>query len=236
MKDNEPVLIILGDTIFDADLKPVIHGDYDSLGVMPVADPRRFGIVEMKGRFVRRLIEKPERPTSHLAVVGVYNIRNTPLLRQCLEHIVKNKITTKNEYQLTDALQLMIDRGAKFKTFKIKGWYDCGKPETLLATNRKLLAKLEPVSRVKTALILPPVFVSKSARVENCILGPNVSVADKAVLKNSIIRNSIIGIQATVENSILDSSLVGNRAQVKGVFRQLNVGDSSEINLSHPHL
>jgi glucose-1-phosphate thymidylyltransferase len=236
MKDDEPVLIILGDTIFDADLKPVIHGDYDSLGVMPVADPRRFGIVEMKGRFVRRLIEKPERPTSHLAVVGVYNIRNTPLLRQCLEHIVKNKITTKNEYQLTDALQLMIDRGAKFKTFKIKGWYDCGKPETLLATNRKLLAKLEPVSRVKTALILPPVFVSKSARVENCILGPNVSVADKAVLKNSIIRNSIIGIQATVENSILDSSLVGNRAQVKGVFRQLNVGDSSEINLSHPHL
>jgi glucose-1-phosphate thymidylyltransferase len=236
MKDDEPVLIILGDTIFDADLKQVIHGDYDSLGVMPVADPRRFGIVEMKGRFVRRLIEKPERPTSHLAVVGVYNIRNTPLLRQCLEHIVKNKITTKNEYQLTDALQLMIDRGAKFKTFKIKGWYDCGKPETLLATNRKLLAKLEPVSRVKTALILPPVFVSKSARVENCILGPNVSVADKAVLKNSIIRNSIIGIQATVENSILDSSLVGNRAQVKGVFRQLNVGDSSEINLSHPHL
>jgi glucose-1-phosphate thymidylyltransferase len=236
MKDDEPVLIILGDTIFDADLKPVIHGDYDSLGVMPVADPRRFGIVEMKGRFVRRLIEKPERPTSHLAVVGVYNIRNTPLLRQCLEHIVKNKITTKNEYQLTDALQLMIDRGAKFKTFKIKGWYDCGKPETLLATNRKLLAKLEPVSRVKTALVLPPVFVSKSARVENCILGPNVSVADKAVLKNSIIRNSIIGIQATVENSILDSSLVGNRAQVKGVFRQLNVGDSSEINLSHPHL
>jgi glucose-1-phosphate thymidylyltransferase len=236
MKDDEPVLIILGDTIFDADLKPVIHGDYDSLGVMPVADPRRFGIVEMKGRFVRRLIEKPERPTSHLAVVGVYNIRNTLLLRQCLEHIVKNKITTKNEYQLTDALQLMIDRGAKFKTFKIKGWYDCGKPETLLATNRKLLAKLEPVSRVKTALILPPVFVSKSARVENCILGPNVSVADKAVLKNSIIRNSIIGIQATVENSILDSSLVGNRAQVKGVFRQLNVGDSSEINLSHPHL
>jgi glucose-1-phosphate thymidylyltransferase len=236
MKDNEPVLIILGDTIFDADLKPVIHGDYDSLGVMPVADPRRFGIVEMKGRFVRRLIEKPERPTSHLAVVGVYNIRNTLLLRQCLEHIVKNKITTKNEYQLTDALQLMIDRGAKFKTFKIKGWYDCGKPETLLATNRKLLAMLEPVSRVKTALILPPVFVSKSARVENCILGPNVSVADKAVLKNSIIRNSIIGIQATVENSILESSLVGNRAQVKGVFRQLNVGDSSEINLSHPHL
>jgi glucose-1-phosphate thymidylyltransferase len=98
------------------------------------------------------------------------------------------------------------------------------------------LVKLNPVSQIKTALILPPVFVSKSARVENCILGPNVSVADKAILRNSIIRNSIIGIQASVENSTLDSSLVGNRAQVKGVFRQLNVGDSSEINLTQPHL
>jgi glucose-1-phosphate thymidylyltransferase len=235
MKDDEPVLIILGDTIFDADLKPVIQGKHDSLGIMKVADPRRFGIVEMKGRFVRRLIEKPERPKSHLAVVGVYFIRNTPLLRQCLEHIVKNGITTKNEYQLTDALQLMIDRGARFETFRINGWYDCGKPETLLATNRKLLAKLNPVSKIKTALIIPPVFVSRSARVQNCILGPNVSVADRAIIRNSIIRNSIIGIQATVENSTLDSSLVGNSAQVKGVFRQLNVGDSSEINLSQPH-
>jgi glucose-1-phosphate thymidylyltransferase len=236
MRDDEPVLIILGDTIFDADLIPVIRGDYDALGVMKVADPRRFGIVEMKGRFVQRLIEKPERPTSHLAVVGVYFIQDTRLLKQCLEYIVKNKIMTKNEYQLTDALQLMIDRGAKFKTFKIKGWYDCGKPETLLETNRKLLVKRNPVSKIKTALILPPVFVSKSARVENCILGPYVSVADKAVLRNSIIRNSIIGIQASVENSTLDSSLVGNRAQVKGVFRQLNVGDSSEINLTQSHL
>ena len=234
MRDDEPVLIILGDTIFDADLIPMIRGDYDALGVKKVADPRRFGIVEMKGRFVRRLIEKPERPTSHLAVVGVYFIKNTRMLKECLEHIIKNKIMTKNEYQLTDALQLMIDRGAKFKTFKIKGWYDCGKPETLLETNRKLLVKLNPVSKIKTALILPPVFVSKSARVENCILGPYVSVADKAILRNSIIRNSIIGIQASVENSTLDSSLVGNRAQVKGVFRQLNVGDSSEINLTQP--
>lgn len=234
MEDDEPVLIILGDTIFDADLIPVIQGDYDSLGVMKVDDPRRFGIVEMKGRFVRRLIEKPERPTSHLAVVGVYFIKDTPLLKQCLGYIVRNKITTKNEYQLTDALQLMIDRGARFKTFKIKGWYDCGKPETLLETNRKLLAKLNSHPRIKSALILPPVFVSRSARVQNCILGPNVSVADKAIIRNSIIRNSIIGIQATVENSALDSSLVGNGAQVRGVFRRLNVGDSSEINLTQP--
>ncbi len=234
MKDDEPILIILGDTIFEADLAPVIQGEYDSLGVKKVADPRRFGIVEMKGRFVKRLVEKPDKPTSHLAVVGVYFIRNTGLFKQSLEEIVKKKIMTKDEYQLTDALQLMIEQGVNFKTFPVKEWYDCGKPETLLETNRKLLTKMKSMPQIATSLVIPPVFVSKSARVENCILGPSVSVADKAVLKNSIIRNSIIGEQARVENSTLDSSLVGNHAKVKGIFRQLNVGDSSEINLIQP--
>ena len=234
MKDDEPVLIILGDTIFEADLMPVIRGGYDALGIKKVADPRRFGIVEMKGKFIKQLVEKPNKPKSHLAVVGVYFIRNTNLFKECLKEIVTRKIKTKNEYQLTDALQLMIQRGVNFKTFKVNEWYDCGKPETLLETNRRLLAKTKLVMKRKGSLILPPVFISKSAQVENCILGPNVSVADQAVLKNSIIRNTIIGEKARVENTTMDSSLIGNHAQVKGIFRQLNVGDSSEINLTQP--
>lgn len=234
MKDDEPVLIILGDTIFEADLTPVIRGGYDALGIKKVADPRRFGIVEMKGQFIKRLVEKPKKPKSHLAVVGVYFIQSTGLFKESLKEIVTRKIKTKNEYQLTDALQLMIQRGANFKTFRVTEWYDCGKPETLLETNRRLLAKTKPVLKRKGSLILPPVFVSESAQVENCILGPNVSVADQAVLKNSIIRNSIIGEKARVENTTMDSSLIGNYAQVKGIFRQLNVGDSSEINLTQP--
>ncbi len=234
IKDDEPVLIILGDTIFEADLMPVIRGGYNALGIKRVADPRRFGIVEMKGQFIERLVEKPKRPTSQLAVVGVYFIQSTALFKECLKEIVTRKIKTKNEYQLTDALQLMIRHGVKFKTFKVTEWYDCGKPETLLETNRRLLAKTKSVQKRKGSLIIPPVFVSPSAQVENCILGPNVSVADKAILKNSIIRNSIIGEKARVENTTMDSSLIGNHAQVKGIFRQLNVGDSSEINLTQP--
>jgi glucose-1-phosphate thymidylyltransferase len=232
MKDGEPVLIILGDTVFEADLLPVIKGGYDALGVKKVKDPRRFGIVEMKGKFVKKLIEKPEMPTSNLAAVGVYYIKSTAMLKKSLSQIIAKKITTKNEYQLTDALQLMIDRGVKFNTFNIRGWYDCGKPETLLETNRQLLAKTKPMRKLKGSLVIPPAFVSKTAKVENCILGPNVSVANKAVLKNSIIKNSIIGEQACVEDSILDSSLIGNCAQIKGAFHRLNVGDSSEINLT----
>jgi len=235
IKNNEPVLIVLGDTIFETDLSPVLKGKFNALGTKKVEDPRRFGIVEMERGFAKKLVEKPDKPTSNQAVVGVYYITSTETFKESLEEMIKKRIMTKNEYQLTDALQLMIDKGIKFKTFEITGWYDCGKPETLLETNRHLLSKIKPTSlkmhsqRFKSSVVIPPIFVSRSAKVKNSILGPYVSVADKAVIKNSIIKNSIISEQAEVDNCLLDSSLIGNNAEVNGVFHQLNVGDSSEI-------
>src|SRR5262245_7773374 len=85
---SEPVLIILGDTIFDVDLQPVLQSKQSALGVKEVDDPRRFGVAEMKDGFITRLIEKPENPTSHLAVVGLYYIMNTPLLVSTLRQVV----------------------------------------------------------------------------------------------------------------------------------------------------
>jgi len=235
IKNNEPVLIILGDTIFEADLSPVLKGKFDALGTKKVEDPRRFGIVEIERGFVKKIVEKPEKPKSNQAVVGVYYITSTETFKESLEEMMQKNIKTKDEYQLTDALQLMIDKGVKFKTFEIKGWYDCGKPETLLETNRHLLSRIKPTSlktysqKPKSSVVIPPVFVSPSAKVVNSILGPYVSVADKAVIENSIIRNSIISERAKVSNCLLGSSLIGNNAEVNGVFHQLNVGDSSEI-------
>jgi glucose-1-phosphate thymidylyltransferase len=235
IKNNEPVLIILGDTIFEADLLPVLGSKFDALGTKKVEDPRRFGIVETERGFVKKIVEKPEKPKSNRAVVGVYYITSTETFKESLKEMVQKNIRTKNEYQLTDALQLMIDKGVKFKTFEIKGWYDCGKPETLLETNRHLLSRIKPTGLAtysqtpKSSVVIPPVFVSPSAKVENSILGPFVSVADKAVIENSIIRNSIISERAKVSNCLLDSSLIGNNAEVNGVFDHLNVGDSSEI-------
>jgi glucose-1-phosphate thymidylyltransferase len=232
LEDGQPVLIILGDTIFDADLLPVIEGKHDSLGVKRVADPRRFGVAEKRGGFVTRLIEKPKKPTSNLAVVGIYYIKSSGALKASLDQIITRRMMTKGEYQLTDALQLMIDGGVRFRTFNVKGWYDCGKPEALLETNRQLLGKGKQVRRLKGSRIIAPVFAAKSARVEGCVLGPNVSVGEKAHLRDSSIENSIIGQGALVEDSTLTSSLVGNRARIKRASGSVNVGDSSEIDLS----
>ncbi len=162
----------------------------------------------------------------------MYHIRSTRLFRESLNRIVTDRIMTKGEYQLTDALQTMIDRGAKFRTFNVSGWYDCGKPETLLETNRQLLAKTKRAGKFPGCSIIPPTFVSKTAEVKNCVLGPNVSVAEDAVLKDSIIRDSIIGRGACVESSVLESSIIGNQVRLRGAVGRLNVGDLSELELT----
>jgi len=229
VKKDEPVLIILGDTIIEANLGPVLKRKQNALGTHWVDDPRRFGIVEKERGWVKRLVEKPEHPTSHQAIVGLYYITDTWLLKECLKEIVSKNIRTRGEYQLTDALQLMINRGAKFSTFNIDGWYDCGKPETLLETNQHLLSKMKLKRKIPGSVLIPPVYVSPTAKIIDSVVGPFVSVADDAVIRSSIIRNSIIGEESEVNFCLLESSLIGIAANVFGTYQKLNVGDSSVV-------
>ncbi|MDH3251896.1 MAG: sugar phosphate nucleotidyltransferase [Ignavibacteria bacterium] len=229
---GEPVLIILGDTIFDVDLAPVLRSSESALGVKTVEDPRRFGVAELVNGYISRLVEKPENPTSHLAVVGLYFLRNGKQLVSSLETLVEKNIRTRNEYQLTDALQLMIDGGEKFKIFNVDGWYDCGKPETLLSTNRSLLEKKSTSRPLKGVVINEPVYIAQTAVLTNCVVGPYTTVGDRAEISESIVRNSIIGEEAQVHHSLLEASIIGNGATVKGAYKRINVGGSSEISYS----
>ena len=229
---GEPAVIVYGDTLFKANLKN-LKGDCDGyIGVKEVDDPKRFGVVEMDGNFIKRLIEKPKNPTSNLAVVGVNYISNTKLLFESLEDIIKNNKKTRGEFQLTDAFQTMVEGGTKLKTFEIKEWYDCGKPDTLLLTNRRLLEEDGGYSKQKDTVILPPVYIHPDARVETSIIGPYVSIAENARIKSSIISDSIIGKDANIENLLLTSSIIGNEAICKGKTRCLNIGDSSIIEVA----
>ena len=224
-----PILIILGDTIFDVDLTPILKGEHSSLGVKWVEDPRRFGVAQLNNGTVERLVEKPEKPISNLAVVGLYYIRNPQLLVECLNDLVDRNIRTKNEYQLTDALQLMIDRGEKMTTFPVDGWYDCGKPETLIATNRALLERSSIKRDINGVVIIEPVYIAPTAILEHCVIGPNTTVSADAVVSDAIVRNSIIGEGAEVRKALLDNSIIGPGAAIRGNFKRMNVGDSSEI-------
>jgi glucose-1-phosphate thymidylyltransferase len=231
--NNDELMIILGDTIFDVDLGLAVQSSKNSIGVKEVNDPRRFGVVvnDENGKILK-LIEKPETPVSNLAIVGIYYIKDTALLNNSLDELMNKDIKTRGEYQLTDAMQLMIDKGADFSTFSVDGWYDCGKPETLLSTNRFLLDQKPSINLLEDSIIIPPVFISDNAVVESSVIGPYASIADGAIVKDSIIRNSIISFGAKVTSSLLEESIIGNDAEVTGHFHRLNVGDSSQISES----
>lgn len=236
--EDEPVLIVLGDTIFKADLKKVFGMTESALGVHEVEDGRRFGIVELDSKLqVKRLVEKPENPPTNLAIVGIYYIAHPEKLFAALGEIVEKNVTTAGEIQLTDALQKMLDEGVPMRTFKIDGWYDCGKAETILSTNRDLLDKQmlgvqdysSIADRYPDCVIKMPVAIAPDAKLENSIVGPHVSISAGCILKDSIVRNSIIGENAEASSIVLEDSLISDNAKVTGNPFQLNVGDSSEI-------
>ena len=227
--ENEPLFIILGDTIFDVDLKSVLSSPCSTLGVKEVEDPRRFGVAVTDGARILKLVEKPDTLVSNLAIVGLYFLLQAGPLFASIDRLIKNDIKTKGEYQLTDALQSMIEEGETFTTFPVQGWYDCGKPETLLATNEILLKNNVSTKSYPGCIINDPVFIADSAVLENSIIGPYTTIGEQAVITNVISRNSIIGYNARVAHIMLDHSIIGNHAFITGIFQQMNVGDYSEI-------
>ena len=230
--DDEDLLVILGDTVVDTDWSAMIDRRQNILAVKAVDDPRRFGVVETDGDRITGIVEKPEEPRSNLASVGVYYIKDTQAFRSALEEVYRSGLRTKGEFQVTDAFDVMMKRGVELYAHPMDGWYDCGKIETMLETNRYLLSKLPEAKKnmhIPGNVIVPPVYISPEATVENSIIGPNTSVAAGSRITTSIVSDSIISAGARVENARLNSSLVGNNALVRGAFKILNVGDSSEI-------
>ncbi len=236
IKEDGELMIVLGDTIFDTNLSMFIKSPFSLLGVKKVSDPRSFGVAEMDGQgFITKLIEKPNIPKSNLALVGLYKIKETKQLIASLQYNIDNKIKTQNEYHLTDALMRMIDAGVQFRTQEIDNWFDCGKKDMLLETNSTLLKRQKPMEMqsYENTIIIPPVYIDPTAHISNSIIGPYVSIGDNAVIKYSILKDSIIGPNSHLENAILHHSLIGNDASFQGVQQSLNIGDSTEINFGN---
>lgn len=229
VEPGEPLLIVLGDTIFKADFESVIGGPTSAIGIRAVEDPSRFGVVQVKDQKVSRLVEKPDTPVSNLAIVGIYYFIRAGALFDALLEIVDEEITTKGEVQLTDAVERMIAKGEPVRAVTVNGWFDCGEPESLLRTNRFLLEEEGAPIEIEGSIVIPPVSISPTAHVNRSVIGPYVTVGDDAVISDSIVRDSIVNDDALVENCLLDRSLVGESAVVRGNFQRLNVGDSSEV-------
>lgn len=230
---NGPVLIVFVDTLFRADLE-LIERRPDVDGIVwakEVEDYQRFGVIVNDDEgCMREIIEKPAEPVSRLANIGLYYIRNVDLLFEGIDHVMAQP-PKLGEYFLTDAFQYMIDHGARLLTAEVSEWWDCGKPETLIDTNLKVLNEEDaqvpgPIPGVS---FVPPVRIGDGVRLENSLIGPNVSIADGSTVRSSRLRDSIIGTDSEISHCDLAQSLVGDHVEVRGVHGTVSLGDHCEI-------
>jgi glucose-1-phosphate thymidylyltransferase len=151
---------------------------------------------------------------------------------EALEENIKNDFRTYNEFQLTDGIMLLINKGVKMKTFSVENWYDCGTKESLLETNAVLLKKtLRDFStyEFENTIIIPPVSISEHCKISNSIIGPNVSIGDHSIINYSILKDAIIGSYSELQNAVLHHSVIGSDASLHGLSQSLNIGDNTEI-------
>lgn len=230
---DDEVLIQLGDSILDIDLKVLIHCKYNTLAVRKVNDPRLFGVVELdESGFIRKLVEKPIIPKSNLALVGLYYIKEFNQLLQALKYNIENDLRTKGEFHLTDGLMKLLELGYRFEVMEVKNWFDCGKKEVLLETNAIMLDRqagdINP-SNFENTIIIPPNRIGTNCKIKNSIIGPHVSIGDDTEINNSIIKEAIIGNYTILDNIVVHNSIIGNDVVIKGRSQSYNIGDNTEL-------
>ena len=246
LAENEPVLIILGDTLFEADFSSLKSLSGNILYVREVEDPRRFGVAKTdKNGNVELLVEKPQEFVSNKALVGIYAISNIAELKNSLNYLISNNIKTRGEYQLTDALQNMLKNGCEFTTSSITEWLDCGTPEILLESNRYLLKVLPNAERGEDeeeeksleerfpdCEFEYPCFVGSQTELSNCTIGPFASIGKNCKIKGTAVENSIVSNGSTLLNSSIRNSILGESALINNFSGSLYTGNCCVVNPS----
>jgi len=228
-----PVLIVFVDTLFEADLG-LITARPDADGIIwakEVEDYQRFGVIVQDDEgFMRRIVEKPSEPISRLANIGLYYIRDHGLLYEGIDHVMAQP-PKLGEYFLTDAFQYMVDHGSRILTAEVGEWLDCGKVETLLDTNARLLAGGEdrPPPAGSDVEVLGDVCVADGVEFNGATIGPNVSIGTGSKIVRSRLSHCIIGEHTTLEDCDLRSSLIGDHVEASGVRGRASLGDHTTV-------
>jgi glucose-1-phosphate thymidylyltransferase len=235
-----PMIMCFSDTLMETDFSFLAKEEADGVAwVMPVEDPRRFGVAdEGTDGWVKRFIEKPQSMDNNLVVVGCYYFKSSEQLLAAIDDQIQRGVMLKNEYFLTDAISIMIESGAKVRVNRISTWLDTGTIEATLDTNRILLKlgadnSSEAASRL-TVKIVPPVFIHPTAKVEESVIGPYVSIGENCQINGAVISDSIIENDTQITRVTLKHSLIGRNCRVEGGANKeeasiLNLGDNSSV-------
>jgi glucose-1-phosphate thymidylyltransferase len=228
------VVVAFADTLFKADFKLDASKD-GIIWVQQVDDPSAFGVIKTEDGIITEFIEKPEQFVSDLAIIGIYYFKNGAFLRSELQYLIDNDIRDKGEFQLTNALENMKNKGTNFVPGQVSEWLDCGNKNATVYTNKRYLEFIKEKDLIassvtlKNSVIIPPVYLGENVVVENSIVGPHVSVGDNSVIKSSIIQNSIVQTNTEINNANLKNSMLGNFVTLEGKSDDLSVGDYNTI-------
>jgi glucose-1-phosphate thymidylyltransferase len=228
------VIVAFADTLFLADFK-MDKGVDGTIWVHKVEDPRAFGVVKLNDdNIITDFIEKPEKFISDLAIIGIYHFRNGESLKQEIKYLLDNDIKDKGEYQLTNALENMKQKGMKFKPGEVKEWWDCGNKNATVYTNQRLLThqgknNLGQNIMSENTTIIEPCTIADNVVLKNTVIGPHVSIGSNTTVENSEISNSIIQTNSVVKNIKFHNSMIGNNVTLDGDSQQLSIGDYNTI-------
>ncbi|HSO11645.1 MAG TPA: sugar phosphate nucleotidyltransferase [Anaerolineales bacterium] len=233
-----PMQMVFSDTLIETDFSFLAQEKADSVAwVMPVPDPRRFGVAELgEDGYVKRFIEKPQTMENNLVITGCYYYREGRELIAAIEEQFRRNLTLKNEFFLADAMTIMIERGMKIRVHEIDTWLDTGTIESTLDTNKFLLDKQgATIQKFKGEIVevIEPCAIDPSAEINNSTIGPHASIGANCRIQNSTIAESILEADCEITDAVLNRSLIGRQAKVHargdGKVIQLNLGDSSEV-------
>lgn len=232
-----PVVIAYADTLFRAEFSLDTAAD-SVIWVKQVDDPSAFGVVQLNDKNeIVDFVEKPKEFVSDLAIIGIYYFKSGETLRAELQYLLDNNVVKGGEYQLTDALENMKQKGLKFVPGKVEEWMDCGNKNVTVETNSRMLNFLEKdgesmvSSSVKmiNSTIIPPCYVGDDVELENAIIGPHVSLGNGTKVINSEVKNSLVQNNAVIVNAKLDNAMIGNHAKFDGDFTSVSIGDYSVL-------
>ena len=233
---NGRVIVAFADTLFRAQLK--LDKDCDGvIWVNKVDDPKPFGVVKLDEQgIITEFVEKPQTFVSDLAIIGIYYFADGEYLRKEMQYLIDNDIKDKGEYQLTNAMENMKQKGARFKAGSVDVWMDCGNKNAMVDTNTKVLGFLKGAKdlvagsvKKENSVVIEPCFIGENVTITNSIVGPNVSIEAGATISGSVVRNSILRGHTRVQDCVLDNSMIGERASVKGTALDVSISDDSTL-------
>lgn len=231
-----PCVVAFADTLFRANFTLDANAD-GAIWVKQVADPKAFGVIKLKDGIITDFVEKPEEFVSDLAIIGIYYFKEGSVLRNEIQYLLDNDIKDRGEYQLTDALENMKQKGLKFVPGEVNEWMDCGNKNVTVQTNSKVLelAQQDGINMTSDDVVLDnskiiqPCFIGKNVILKNTTVGPFVSLGENSVVENSTIQNSLIQTNVNITNANLDNAMIGHNSKYNGKFTSVSIGDYTEL-------